>query len=225
MASPISDVGISIARTEILRALDAVRTLEAKLNRQLTDAGNAALEPFFYTAEQVDELRAQHAAEVEALTPKTSEPRAYHWSRGGALSSKPGATAREAFAGEVASDSGSGLPASMFVAVVAGALSDPRFDAERLVTFVKETTPIFADDETSARHRRLTETWLESYVPKGKRNPVAAPAELVHTVTAQEILRAAAIARGEIVPLPSDPLAREIIRAGAKARNEKDPMT
>lgn len=47
--------------------------------------------------------------------------------------------------------------------------------------------------------------------------------EAVHVATAAEILRAAAIARGEITPLPTDPIAREIIRQGALRRGEKDP--
>jgi len=41
--------------------------------------------------------------------------------------------------------------------------------------------------------------------------------------TADEILRAHAIARGEIEELPTDPLARSIILANMKARNETPP--
>jgi hypothetical protein len=46
--------------------------------------------------------------------------------------------------------------------------------------------------------------------------------EAVVTATPEMILRSAAIARGTITPLPTDPLAREIIRAGQRRRSEKE---
>jgi hypothetical protein len=48
-------------------------------------------------------------------------------------------------------------------------------------------------------------------------------AEPVVVATAEMIARSAAIARGEITPLPTDPIAREIIRQDALRRGEKDP--
>lgn len=42
-------------------------------------------------------------------------------------------------------------------------------------------------------------------------------------VTAAEILKAGALARGEIVELPTDETARMIIKSAAKARGETDP--
>jgi hypothetical protein len=41
--------------------------------------------------------------------------------------------------------------------------------------------------------------------------------------TPADILRSAAIAKGEVTPLPTDPKARAIIKAAALARNEPEP--
>jgi hypothetical protein len=71
MASPLSDIGISLARTHILRILEDARNAEAKLNRQLADDVKPALAPFFFTADQVDAIRSEHAEQVAALKPKS----------------------------------------------------------------------------------------------------------------------------------------------------------
>jgi hypothetical protein len=53
--------------------------------------------------------------------------------------------------------------------------------------------------------------------PRPRLDPAAA--------TAADIARAAAIARGEVVPLPSSAAAQAIVAAGRRRRNEKDPTT
>jgi hypothetical protein len=69
MVSPISDIGISIAKTDILRILDSAREAQAKLNARIEANGQEPLEQMFYTAAEVDALREEHAAELEALKP------------------------------------------------------------------------------------------------------------------------------------------------------------
>ena len=69
MVPPLSDVGVSLKTTEILRELAAVRDHEARLNRALEEDGKPALEPFFYSREQWAELCAEHTAALEALKP------------------------------------------------------------------------------------------------------------------------------------------------------------
>ena len=70
MVSPISDIGISIATTDILRILDSAREAQAKLNKRLTDDGREPTEQMFFTAAEVADIRAEHAAEIEALRPQ-----------------------------------------------------------------------------------------------------------------------------------------------------------
>ena len=57
--------------------------------------------------------------------------------------------------------------------------------------------------------------------PPKAETPAPSPEPMV-TATAADIIRAAAIARGEVTPLPVDPVARSIIRAAAKRRGESE---
>jgi hypothetical protein len=57
-------------------------------------------------------------------------------------------------------------------------------------------------------------------VRRVRENLDAARARLkARSVTAAEIVRAAAVARGEVVPLPTNTLAQQIIAAGRRQKN------
>ncbi len=72
MATPLSAVGISLAKHEILKLLEDVVNAETRVNKKLVDAGQDPLPKAFFLVEEVDELRKAHATELEALKPDTS---------------------------------------------------------------------------------------------------------------------------------------------------------
>jgi hypothetical protein len=86
------------------------------------------------------------------------------------------------------------------------------------------------DLNTLQRCRAAVDVWVAALASEGtgEVKPVAKQPVKTETaktevkVTAADILRAAAIAAGSVVELPTDPTARAIVAAGRKARNEKE---
>src|SRR5271166_1386146 len=68
--SPMSDVGLSLLQHRVLEILRDARDVELRLARELAVADKPPIGPLFYTREQVDALRAEHAEALAALTPK-----------------------------------------------------------------------------------------------------------------------------------------------------------
>jgi hypothetical protein len=97
--SPISDTGIAAKKLELLRDLEAVGNAWSKFNARLTTAGQEPLARLFYSATEVDALKAQHKRTLARAQPKKEEPRKYHWLARGVMSPRPGRTARETFGG------------------------------------------------------------------------------------------------------------------------------
>ena len=59
MPSPMSPVGMSLAALEIARAVESVEALVSRTNKKLADAGQDELPRAYYTAAEVDALRAE----------------------------------------------------------------------------------------------------------------------------------------------------------------------
>ena len=224
-----TDIALSIAQTEVLRILDTARAGEGRLNRDRVEAGKPALAPMFFTGEEVDALNEKHAAEIARLKAPPDKPK-FFWSRNGRMSAEPGATAGEAFAaGPAVGDEREVDPLRALELIVA-AMEDARVVAEPqlLVEILRPLLLIYRDEKPAAARRHAAQSWIDlsikAFGRKGKKR-AAAPPPPAETVAADaaSILRAAAFARGEITPLPSDPKAREVIRAGARRRQEPDP--
>lgn len=88
----------------------------------------------------------------------------------------------------------------------------------------------FGDDSTMGRCRASVRVWIAALRMASADDNADDDADLATeveeaktavNVTATDFARAAAIAAGSVVELPTDPTARAIVAAAAKARNEK----
>ena len=241
MASPLSDIGRTIAQLDALRVVEDAVNAEAKFNKKLADSGRPP-ERLLFTAAEVDAIREEHKAALAEATSKKPAVDYYAWKRRDEpVDFDEAALIAEVKAWEAEVDAvEDGDGRRWMKGMILGFKHfDPRWqvikarqaERQRLFDATPEGRAVAAwksmlraarklqqegevpalddDDETGAAPVK---------VPKPKREAVSDPAAL-----ASQIARAAAIARGEITPLPSDPTARAIIRAAAKARNEKDP--
>jgi hypothetical protein len=204
MASPLSDVGISIKTLEIHRILEEVRNHEARLNKALVEDGKPALRPFFYTREQWDEREQEHATQLEALKPPESEPGGWlDWKRRQAVTR----SSYTAFGEALAKAHGRGDTLHMKLAevqsekvaieanvvtvldMVATALADNRFTIGILRDAVQPllaTIPIGPRDAARQHH---IESWLDMISGAWSESP-APPPKIV-----------AAIDDGVVVPI------------------------
>jgi|SRR5271165_5512424 len=117
------------------------------------------------------------------------------------------------------------------------ALADPRIDDADIRVIATSMCEIYgptgAPTAAQAQKARNFLDIMARTAPQRRRNAVRGPEpsreEAMNwtppgkKATADEIIRAAAIARGEISELPTEPLARSIILANMKARNETPP--
>jgi hypothetical protein len=172
----VSDIGLSIARTEILRALDDVRRLEGKLNRQLAEDDKPPEPQAFFTRDEVEQMQAEHAAELESLRP--AKPLS-HWQRqkqeraeqANAARGQPSPTSPfEAFGRAlvqaISADAGQ-ITAQMEASAVHAldmveqALNDDRFDVSPML---KETLRapllVIPRDKPDEARQRAIESWL-----------------------------------------------------------------
>ena len=229
MASPISDVGLSVARLEIERALEGVRNMESRLNKKLADGGQEPLPPFFFTATQMDEVVASHAAAIAELTAKPEPKREYFWSGPKhAHAAAPALPDLEPFADKV-----DGMLAD-------ARIGNRRFrEACRLLLMVFRPRAFGRTAITAERQRDVAE-WIDLALtlplppvgPKAIEGATAAHVEHspVERETAAAIARAVAagVEDGSIAELPLDRVAVskfiiESARAAERPRGEREP--
>ena len=230
MASPLNEYTQSLKETEILRSLEAVRDAESRLNKMLEASGRPTLPPFFYSREAFAALKRAHAHELAKLTPK-EEP---HWldewraSRG-----KGGAEPVQTPTYNVAHT----------VDLIRAAVFDKRISDASLRGWLRAITLLGKSYKIEpARARSIKEvldllaadsSWIEDDEPTGEAElqrrakspklgdspPQPAPPEPMtddeRRATSELIKRSGAIARGEVVELPT--------ASARRSRNENDP--
>jgi len=197
-------------------AVDALAQAEEDLNRARAKADLPPVEKTFYLREQHERALAAAAA-VAAATPAKPEKSPYRW---GPFPSRS----------EPATSHDGGGNGNVALHLLAAVLDDARVKPEQyagiIATLVDaygpETPP---DAAQAARIGRLVESMSAdpsawSLAPS-RLAPTPTPSAPI-IATAAAILRAAAIARGEITPLPIDPLARQILAAGRLRRGEPE---
>jgi len=178
MASPLSDVGISIKTLEIHRQLEAVRDAEARLNKALVEDGKPKLRPFFYSREQWDEREQEHAAELEAAKP----PKPDDW-RERIREAKAGGSTFAGFAAALTKARGvtpnAELSAVSALNLIEAALADSRVTSlEMLRETIRPAVMIVPRPQPGPSQRRHIETWLSAVTASWAATPPADEGEL-----------------------------------------------
>ena len=225
MSSPLSDVGVSLAKTAILRILEDARNHEARLNAKLVEQGQPALEPFFYTRDQMAEVVASHESAIAAMKPKAAP----HWTEGWRDRQR-----RE-------EPSSIGRPDdSVFVDMTAGALRDRRLRGRRLREGLRLLLLTFRPSgdyggrvEVTPERARAVATWCDAMATMPLAPPKDDDAQPVgpsvgiptHGHSPADLARAAALASGiefgEIVALDRDKVAAFIRESYDKAQEPR----
>ncbi len=224
MSSPLSPVGLRLLENQLLNVLKDAEDIEARLNRERVKADLAPLPRQFYLREEFENA-------IAAAAPKAAEKPKYWWGRLG--EDQP--PADDGFDPDAAYEK---LKASLPPAKTKYsrgfndglAIGFMSFDARCLAWNARETAR--RAKHAASPEGRAEAAWCAMWdraneLLKGKgaveTPPAPAPAAApVVVATAEAVLRARAIARGEVTPLPTDPAARAVVKAAARRRGEED---
>jgi hypothetical protein len=190
MASRISNPSLhaSIARTEILRALQDVADMEARANKRLADNDQPTLPKSFYTADEWEAREQEHADALAALRPTSSKWEGW----------------RERLRREAPSSRAPPPDDSVFVDMTCGALADRRIRGRRLRQALSLLAMIYRPsgayggriEITPARAAAVAQ-WRDAMasMPIDRDGAANAATHTANAATNADLARAAALAR------------------------------
>ena len=144
--APLSEVGLSLLRVDVLRILQDAEDHQARLNRALAELDRQPAKLFYLEAE-VAAIIAAHDAELAKL--KKPEGRKYYWSRDGVMSPRAAESPTEAWAPPKPAQRMEDDPKNALGCILL-ALGDERITPDNLQNFLSDLMTVFNVSVTSA---------------------------------------------------------------------------
>jgi hypothetical protein len=176
-SSPISAVGLSLAKLEIARALQDVDDLVARTNKKLTSAGQDELPRAYYSADEMSLVLQRHEQELDALRPTPPKSAWEQWKASGqSTTSKPGGASDFApFAAALVKARGDDAPSSVSLAaaldMVEASLKDDRLSLEAMCECLAPVIRLCRRPPPTDAARRHIASWLDGMVAAWAASP------------------------------------------------------